>query len=172
MNRMLDAYRATITMGQTVVHSRKDSKRNWNEHYVFLMALSKDVQNAHQLVLENLVHYAAPEIETLMMAKYDPWTVDWQTHAEELVRYASLLDGRRKPKPLAEGAKFRPRQKGKGIQCFNCEGYGHKAHGCKKPVKENVPDKAGFSLSVVHEEKDQFPNDGWESWVHDSGASC
>ncbi|DAZ92447.1 TPA: hypothetical protein N0F65_000231 [Lagenidium giganteum] len=53
MNRMLDAYRATITMGQAVklFTSRKDLKRNWNEHYVFLMALSKHVQKAHQLEL-------------------------------------------------------------------------------------------------------------------------
>ncbi|KAL7691163.1 hypothetical protein Plhal304r1_c010g0040181 [Plasmopara halstedii] len=57
--------------------ARKDAKRTWPEHYLYLVAVSDACEGAGAQVLDNIVHYATSELRTVLMAKYDARLFDF-----------------------------------------------------------------------------------------------
>ena len=72
MQRMLDTFKTNITATQAIklFTKKKDNKRSWPEHYLYLVAVSDAAGGAEQQVLDNIVRYASPELSTIMMTKY------------------------------------------------------------------------------------------------------
>ena len=84
MNRMLNMFETTITAAQTIrlFTTKKDVKRSWSEHYLYLVAFSDAVGDAEQQVLDNIVRYASPDLSTILMAKYETHRVNYLEHDE------------------------------------------------------------------------------------------
>uniref|UniRef100_A0AAV1T8V5 Uncharacterized protein n=1 Tax=Peronospora matthiolae TaxID=2874970 RepID=A0AAV1T8V5_9STRA len=64
MQRMLDTFKTTITAPQAmkVFTAKKESKRSWPEHYLYLFAVSDAANSAEQQVLDDIVRYASSEL--------------------------------------------------------------------------------------------------------------
>ena len=94
MQRMLDAFKTTITAAQAMklFTTKKEIKRSWPEHYFYLVAVSDAAGGAEQQVLDNIVHYASSELHTVIMAKYDGNRVDYLAQAEELAHFAQSVE--------------------------------------------------------------------------------
>lgn len=84
--RMLDTFKTTITAAQAMklFATKKDGKRSWPEHSLYLVAFSDAAGGAEQQVLNIIVRYASPDLSTILMAKYETHRVDYLVHAEEL----------------------------------------------------------------------------------------
>ena len=65
--RMLDTFKTSITAAQAMklFTAKKDMKRSWPEHYLYLVAVSDASGGAKQQVLDNIVRYALPELSAL-----------------------------------------------------------------------------------------------------------
>ena len=94
MQRMLDTFKTTITAAQAMklFTAKKDGKRSWPEHYLYLVAVSDAAGGAEQQVLDNIVRYASSELSTILMAKYETHHVDYLVHAEELAHFAQAIE--------------------------------------------------------------------------------
>lgn len=94
MQRMLDAFKTTITAAQAMklFTTKKEIKRSWPEYYLYLVAVSDAAGGAEQQVLDNIVRYASPELSTILMAKYDTHRVDYLVQAEELAHFAQVIE--------------------------------------------------------------------------------
>uniref|UniRef100_A0AAV1TGU4 CCHC-type domain-containing protein n=1 Tax=Peronospora matthiolae TaxID=2874970 RepID=A0AAV1TGU4_9STRA len=99
MQRMLDTFKTTITAAQAMklFTTRKEGKRSWPEHYLYLVAVSDAAGGAEQQVLDNIVRYASPELSTILMAKYETHRVDYLVHAEELAHFAQAIEMEGRP---------------------------------------------------------------------------
>ena len=90
MQRMLYTFKTTITAAHAMklFTAKKESKRSWPEHYLYLVVVS----DAEQQVLDNIVRYAASELSTILMAKYQTHRIDYLVHAEELAHFAQAIE--------------------------------------------------------------------------------
>ena len=93
MERLHQTFKTNITASQSMklFTAKKDSKRSWPEHYLYLVAVSDACGGADAQVLDNIVHYASSELHTVLMAKYDGNRVDYLTQAEELAHFAQSV---------------------------------------------------------------------------------
>ncbi|CAI5707058.1 unnamed protein product [Peronospora farinosa] len=87
-------FKTKITASQSIqlFTARKDLKRSWPEHYLYLVAVSHACGGADQQVLDNIVHYASADLSTVLMAKYDNSRVDHLHQAEELAHFAQSVE--------------------------------------------------------------------------------
>ena len=94
MCQLLATFKTTITASQAMklFMQKKDSKRTWAEHYLYMVAVSDESGGADSLVLDNIVHHASPELMNVMRAKYDPTRVDYLRHAEDLAHFAQSIE--------------------------------------------------------------------------------
>ena len=83
MGRML-ATKTSITAAQAMklFAQRKDSKRTWPEHFLYLVAVDDARGGADTLVLDNIVIHASADLDLVLKAKYDPNRTDILRHAE------------------------------------------------------------------------------------------
>ncbi|GAB9471347.1 unnamed protein product, partial [Globisporangium polare] len=94
MERLHLTFKTTITSAQStkLLTAKKDPKRSWPEHFLYLVAVSDATGGAEALVLENIVQYASLELRHVMMAKYDHNRIDFLCHAEELAHFAQAVE--------------------------------------------------------------------------------
>ena len=87
MQRMLDTFKTTITAAQArnPFTAKKESKRSFPEHYLYLVAVSDAAGGAEQQVLDNIVR------STILMSKYQTHRIDYLVHAEELAHFAQAI---------------------------------------------------------------------------------
>lgn len=72
--------------------ARKNPKRSWPEHLLYLVAVSDATSGAKALVLENIFQYASTDRRHVFMAKYDNSRMDYLRHAEELVHFRKAIE--------------------------------------------------------------------------------
>lgn len=62
MCQLLATFKTSITASQAMklFMQKKDSKRTWAEHYLYMVAVSDARGGADSLVLDNIVHHASP----------------------------------------------------------------------------------------------------------------
>lgn len=58
--------------------SRKDPKRSWPEHYLYLVSVIDACGGTESLVLDSVLQYASSELRTVMMAKYGHTRTDYK----------------------------------------------------------------------------------------------
>ncbi|KAE9306042.1 hypothetical protein PF001_g12317 [Phytophthora fragariae] len=70
IEQMNAAFHGNISYQQTVklLSSKKESTRTWNDHFIFLNAVTSASGASPTLVLENIVTFADPELMIAMMA--------------------------------------------------------------------------------------------------------
>ena len=100
MQRMIDTFKTTITAAQAMklFTTKKENKRSWPEHYLYLVAVSDAAGGAEQQVLDNIVMYASLELSTILMAKYDTHRADYLMHAEKLANFAQAIEVEGRPR--------------------------------------------------------------------------
>uniref|UniRef100_A0AAV1UNA8 CCHC-type domain-containing protein n=1 Tax=Peronospora matthiolae TaxID=2874970 RepID=A0AAV1UNA8_9STRA len=94
MQRLLNTFKMTITVAQAMklFTTKKENKRSWPEHFLYVVDVSDAAGGAEQQVLDKIVRYASPESSTIIMAKYDTHRMDYPVHAEKLAHYAQAIE--------------------------------------------------------------------------------
>ncbi|DBA01373.1 TPA: hypothetical protein N0F65_001612, partial [Lagenidium giganteum] len=153
--------------------ARKDAKRSWQEHLLYLVAVGEAAGTSDELILDNIVQYASPELKPVLLAKYDARRPDHLQQAEELTQFAQLVDlAGTKPsgRDLLNNIGKRERE----IKCYNCQQVGHIRRDCKMPrtappkngsSKKEQEKESGLTLAVI-----DGPDDAHD-WILDSGSS-
>ena len=57
--------------------AKKEARRTWIEHSLYMVAVSDARGGADSFVLDNIVHHAPPELMNVMRAKYDTTRSDY-----------------------------------------------------------------------------------------------
>ena len=76
-------FKTTITADQSMrlFMTKKEPRRTWAEHFLFMVAVRDPRGGADSLVLDNIVHHASPVLINVMRTKYDPTRSDYMRHA-------------------------------------------------------------------------------------------
>ena len=72
MKQLLRTIKLSITAIQAMKLSmaKKDARRTWAEHFLYMAAFSEARGGADFLVLDTIVHHASPKLINLMLVKY------------------------------------------------------------------------------------------------------
>ena len=94
MQRLLHTFATKITPAQSIkiFTAPKSSKRSWTEHYLYLVAVSKACGGADNLVQDNIVDYADPNMRVSMLARLNLTRIDYLRQAEELAHFAQSTE--------------------------------------------------------------------------------
>ncbi|DBA02829.1 TPA: hypothetical protein N0F65_006619 [Lagenidium giganteum] len=86
----MEAFKTTLSTAQAIklFTARKDAKRSWREHLLYLVAVGEAAGTSDELILDNIVQYASPELKSVLRAKYDARRPDHLQQAEELTQFA------------------------------------------------------------------------------------
>ncbi|DBA03963.1 TPA: hypothetical protein N0F65_010616 [Lagenidium giganteum] len=100
MDRMMKAFKTTLSTAQAIklFTARKDAKRSWQEHLLYLVAVGEAAGTSDELILENIVQYASPELKPVLLAKYDARRPDHLQQAEELTQRDCKMSRKAPPK--------------------------------------------------------------------------
>ncbi|CAI5727526.1 unnamed protein product [Hyaloperonospora brassicae] len=71
---------------------RKDPKRSWPEHFLYLVAVGDARGGADELVLDNIVNFASAKLALVLKEKYDPNRVEHNRPAEDLAHFAQSIE--------------------------------------------------------------------------------
>uniref|UniRef100_A0AAV1VGW9 CCHC-type domain-containing protein n=1 Tax=Peronospora matthiolae TaxID=2874970 RepID=A0AAV1VGW9_9STRA len=136
MEQLLRTFKTSITASQAMklIMAKKDARRTWAEHFLYMVAVSEARGGSDSLVLDNIVHHASPELVNVMRSKYETTRLDYLRHAEELAHFAQSIEhgssavGREVVAAHVEG-------KPKGaITCYRWGRPGHIAANCRARV--------------------------------------
>lgn len=149
MERLLQTYKTTITASQStqLFTARKDPKRSWPEHYLYLVAVSDACGGADQQVLDNIVHYASTELSTVLVAKYDNSRVDYLRQAEQLAHFAQSVElesrkGRALGRDVVALVDEVPTKRERRT-CFGCGKVDHIEADCRSKTRKNHGGRRG-----------------------------
>uniref|UniRef100_A0AAV1T842 Polyprotein n=1 Tax=Peronospora matthiolae TaxID=2874970 RepID=A0AAV1T842_9STRA len=150
MEKMLQTFRTTITASQAMrlFTAKKDSKRTWPEHYLYLVAVSDACGGADSNVLDNTVRYASAELSTVLMAN--------RSFGRDVVSHVADDEPRKETRT-----------------CHGCGKVGHLKRDCRRKEKKPTgrpsgsrTDGANLTLSI-----DEDPSSDNSVWILDSGSS-
>ena len=90
MQRFLQTFSAKISPAQSMklFTAPKASHRIWTDHFLYLTAVSGACGGADSLVLDNIVHYADPQMRTTMLSRLNIHRMDHLRQSEELAQFA------------------------------------------------------------------------------------
>ena len=122
--------------------AKKDMKRSWPAHYLYLVAVSDAAGGDEQRVLDNIVRFASPELSTILMEKYQTHRLDYLVHAEELAHFAQTIEMEsrsgcalgREVVAHVEKSMFRMETR----TCYVCGKSGHVMAGCRSKKTDHT----------------------------------
>ncbi|CAI5733591.1 unnamed protein product [Hyaloperonospora brassicae] len=76
----------------TLSAQRKESKRTWPDHFLYVAAIGGARDSADTLVVNEIVNHASAYIEIVIKAKCDPSRIEHLRHAKELAHFAQLIE--------------------------------------------------------------------------------
>ena len=78
LDKMSEAFRSNMTRAKAnkLFMQKKDPRKTWTQHYLYLVALGDAIGGADAQVLESIVYYVNPELKTVMCAKMDARRAD------------------------------------------------------------------------------------------------
>nr|CCA19525.1 GK15001 putative [Albugo laibachii Nc14] len=94
MEKMVDSYRIVFYKQQTIklFAERKEKGQSCNDHLLYLVALQEATNSGEELIMENIVKYAQPESQALIINQYHRFRTDYLAHAEEIVSFIQGLE--------------------------------------------------------------------------------
>ena len=152
LERLNDAFKTNVSSAQAIrmLGQRKDPRRSWPEHLLYLVAVAKAGNLSEDMVLESVVLNASHELKTALMAKYDAKRQDYLRHAEELVQFAQLIEstsGRTGSRPMASHVDSREAPQRDSRKCHNCGKVGHIKRNCRAPRQKRTSQETGSQHS-------------------------
>nr|CCA25736.1 Mitochondrial Carrier (MC) Family putative [Albugo laibachii Nc14] len=173
MDRMNTKFGPRISKSQAFkFFSSKKKNVSWNDHMLYLMALSDAIRGAHDQLLESIAKFASPssEFQSVLLARFNPQREDYIRQVEELLHFAQLNDPtvRLGNKPSVATVKTTgngryknnsERQRKKPDACFKCGKKGPYKRDCKSEATKD------FTLAVVR------GIDATYHWILDRGSS-
>lgn len=81
-----------ITPVQNMKTVAENVKKNYMQRYLYLAAVSEACGDAHNLLLDNFVHYADPEMRVTMLSRLNLARADYLRQAEELAHLAQSTE--------------------------------------------------------------------------------
>uniref|UniRef100_A0AAV1T0X6 CCHC-type domain-containing protein n=1 Tax=Peronospora matthiolae TaxID=2874970 RepID=A0AAV1T0X6_9STRA len=151
MEQLLRTFKTSITASQAMklFMAKKDARRTWDEHFLYMVSVSEARGGADSLVLNNIVHHASPELMNVMRSKYEHTRLDYLRHAEELEHFAqSIEQGSSAVGREIVAAHVEDKPKGE-ITCNRCGRPGHIAIDCRARVVHDDVTPAGGGASMI-----------------------
>ncbi|CAH0513265.1 unnamed protein product [Peronospora belbahrii] len=70
----------------------ESSEQRWTEHRLYLPAVSEAYGGADNVVQDNIVHYADPNVRVSILARFSRTRIDYLQQAEELAHFAQSTE--------------------------------------------------------------------------------
>nr|CCA22466.1 Mitochondrial Carrier (MC) Family putative [Albugo laibachii Nc14] len=150
MDRINEVFRLSITRTQVTraFTAKNSSGRSWNEHFLFLSAVSEAVGVEDDMLLESVIKYANPEFKQALMARVNTMREDTRRQAEELCHFAQLMDSDSINNAPREAKRWmrdrisaiRETKPKKEINCYSCGKSGHMKRECRNKNSSNNED--------------------------------
>nr|CCA27997.1 conserved hypothetical protein [Albugo laibachii Nc14] len=167
---MLEAFKTHITPAQSMLLFTKPKvpKKNWTEHFVYLVAVAEvSGGTAEYMVLNNIVQYASEDLRVVLMAKIDAHRTHYLQQAEQLAHFAQAWEsGTKKLLPKAVSNVVRESRFRETRRCHECGEIGHLREMCQNRSKKVAKDQLNFTLAIS--DHGIGIND---HWILDSGSS-
>ena len=167
---------------------RKDPKKSWGQHHLYLLAASEACGGRPDLVLENVAYHAAtdPDLRILIRSRYQPDHPDPLRHAEELIHYAQSIDMGSSLRLSASTTANGTRNVASNVhaiaspderRCWYCHEPGHRKKDCPSRKERSKAaddgDEPRYSLAVQESSQgdvqDEVPPSGTQ-WILDTGS--
>nr|CCA28336.1 Mitochondrial Carrier (MC) Family putative [Albugo laibachii Nc14] len=145
---MVDSYRIVFSKQQTIklFAERKEKGRSWSDHLLYLVALQEATKSGEELIMENIVKYAQPESQALIISQYNRFRTGYLAHAEEIVSFIQELEdetvGYEKNRNEVVNSLTDTRR------CHTCGQVGHIARYCRDKTN---PIESGRKKALVKE---------------------
>uniref|UniRef100_A0AAV1V3T6 CCHC-type domain-containing protein n=1 Tax=Peronospora matthiolae TaxID=2874970 RepID=A0AAV1V3T6_9STRA len=160
LGRLLHTFKTTITASQSMrlFTARKDTKRSWPEHYLYMVAVCDACGGgAEAKVLDNVVHYASADLTTVLMAKYNNDRHDHLRQAEELAHFAQSVElenktGRTLGREIVAAVTDERRRK-ETRSCYNCGKQGHLKIDCSDNLNYDWILDSGARRHLVNDDR-------------------
>uniref|UniRef100_A0AAV1UHJ8 Uncharacterized protein n=1 Tax=Peronospora matthiolae TaxID=2874970 RepID=A0AAV1UHJ8_9STRA len=183
MQRLLHTFATKITPAQRmkIFTATKSSKRSWTEHYLYLVAVSEACGGADNLVQDNIVHYADPNVRVSILARFSRTRIDYLQQAEELAHFAQSTEVELRGKNIRKdevdtvdnGRRAYPKTRTYNRKdrrdmrtCYNCGKPGHLKRACPEGSAEaRATDDVDFVLTIGGSSVKE------DYWILDSGSS-
>ena len=94
MQRLFQTFSTKISPAQSMklFTAPKAGHISWMDHFLYLTAVSDACGGVDNLVLNNIVYYADPHMQTNMMSRLDMHRTDPLRQAEELAQFAQSTE--------------------------------------------------------------------------------
>ncbi|GAB9476474.1 unnamed protein product [Globisporangium polare] len=177
VERLYLMFKTTTTSAQStkLLTAKKNPKRSWPEHFLYLVAVSDATAGAETPVLENIVQYASLELRHVTVAKYDHNRIDYLCHAEELAHFAQAVEidscgGKAFGKEVVAHVSEQL-SRGETRTCFKCQKAGNLAAECRGTSnKRSVGGGGDRGVHMTLAVNDIHDTDQ-DLWILDSGSS-
>nr|CCA17909.1 Mitochondrial Carrier (MC) Family putative [Albugo laibachii Nc14] len=176
MDMMVDSYRIVFSKQQAIklFAERKEKVRSWNDRLLYLLAFQKATKSDKELILENIVKYAQPEPQALIISRYNRFRTDYLSHAEEIVYFIQGLEdetvgyeknGNAVVNLVTDTRRYHTCSQVRHIARYCRDKTNTTESGRKKSYVIGKNNKWAFAATA----SDNFD---FEDWILDTGASC
>ncbi|TDH66802.1 hypothetical protein CCR75_000440 [Bremia lactucae] len=136
LDELYKAFRVVVTHEQAsaLFTEAKLTSRAWPQHMLYLMHLARVSDSSERLIVDNIVKYAAPHLNHMLMILFNSNRLDYIAHSQELIAWAQEVeDERRNAKKMGRDVVAAI---GENHQCFNYGAVGHTQYDCPVTSRE------------------------------------
>ncbi|TDH65851.1 hypothetical protein CCR75_003901 [Bremia lactucae] len=83
LDEMYKAFRVVVTHEQAsaLFTEAENTSRTWQQHLLYLMHQARGSDSSERLIVDNIVNYAAPHLQHMLMIRFNPNRLDYIAHS-------------------------------------------------------------------------------------------